>query len=248
VVLAANRQRLIVAEDEAAKEKLALAHAIGLPLGQELRLADEMPFAAMPPITEEQALEKAYATRADLQAAASRVRAAQQEKSAARGEGLPSLSVAGDYGWIGNSASSALGTYSVSANLKLPVFEGGKVQAKVGQADARLRQAEASLADLKARVYYEVQATLLDLKSTEERVRVATDALEVAEQALTQSRDRFAAGVAGNIDVTQAQEAVARAAEERIESLYEHNVSKAALARALGVAESGYREFLRGRP
>ena len=248
VVLAANRQRLIVAEDEAAKGKLALAHAIGLPLGQELRLADEMPFATLPPITGEQALEKAYATRADLQAAASRVRAAEQEKSAARGEGLPSLSVAGDYGWIGNSASSALGTYSVSANLKVPVFEGGKVQAKVGQADARLRQAEASLADLKARVYYEVQATLLDLKSTEERVRVATDALEVAEQALTQSRDRFAAGVAGNIDVTQAQEAVARAAEERIESLYEHNVSKAALARALGVAESGYREFLRGRP
>ncbi len=248
VVLAANRQRLIVAENEAAKEKLALARAIGLALGQPFRLADEMPFAAVPPITEEQALEKAYASRADLLAAASRVRAAQQEKSAARGEGLPSLSVAGDYGWIGNTAASALGTYSVTANVRVPVFEGGKVQAKVGQADARLRQAEAALADLRGRVYYEVQTTLLDLRSTEERVRVATSALDLAEQALAQARDRFAAGVAGNIDVTQAQEAVARAAEERIESLYEHNVSKAALARALGVAESGYREFLRGRP
>ena len=91
-----------------------------------------------------------------------------------------------------------------------------------------------------------MQATLLDLKATDERVRVATSALELAQQALAQARDRFAAGVAGNIDVTQAQEAVARATEDRIESLYEHNVSKAALARALGVAETSYREFLRG--
>jgi len=156
--------------------------------------------------------------------------------------------VSGDYGWIGNSAASALGTYSVSANVRVPLFEGGEVQAKVQQADAKLKQAEAALADTKARVYYEVQATLLDLGATEERVRVATSALDLAEQALTQARDRFGAGVAGNIDVTQAQEAVARAAEDRIESLYEHNVSKAALARALGVAETSYREFLRGRP
>jgi len=186
--------------------------------------------------------------RADLQAATSRVRAAERERSAAKGEGLPSLGVSGDYGWIGNSAASALGTYSVSANVRVPLFEGGKVQAKVQQADAKLKQAEAALADTKARVYYEVQATLLDLGATEERVRVATSALDLAEQALTQARDRFGAGVAGNIDVTQAQEAVARAAEDRIESLYEHNVSKAALARALGVAETSYREFLRGRP
>jgi len=243
----ALRQRLIVAEDEAAKQKLALARAIGLPLGQAFRLADEMPFAPVPPVTPEQALEKAYAMRADLQAATSRVRAAERERSAAKGEGLPSLGVSGDYGWIGNSAASALGTYSVSANVRVPLFEGGKVQAKVQQADAKLKQAEAALADTKARVYYEVQATLLDLGATEERVRVATSALDLAEQALTQARDRFGAGVAGNIDVTQAQEAVARAAEDRIESLYEHNVSKAALARALGVAETSYREFLRGR-
>ena len=246
VALAAERQRLIVVEDEAAKQRLALARAIGLPLGQAFRLADEMPFASVPPITEEQALEKANAMRADLRAAQSRVEAARRERQAAVGEGLPSLSVAGDYGWIGNSAPSALGTYSISANVRVPVFEGGKVQAKVEKADAKLRQAEAALADTKARVYYEVQTTLLDLKATEERVRVATSALELAQQALAQARDRFGAGVAGNIDVTQAQEAVARATEDRIQSLYEHNVSKAALARTLGVAESSYREFLRG--
>jgi outer membrane protein TolC len=248
VELAAQRQRVIVAEDEAAKQKLALARAIGLPLGQVYRLADAMPFAAAPRVAAEEALARAYATRADLQAAQSRVQAAERERSAASGEGLPSLGVAGDFGYVGNAVPSALATYSLAASVRVPIFEGGKVQAKVLKADAKLRQAEAYLSDLKARIYYEVQATLLDLEATEERVAVATSACDLAAQQLVQAQDRFSAGVAGNIDVTQAQEALARATEDRIESLFEHNVSKAALARALGVAETSYREFLKGTP
>lgn len=248
VQVAAQRQRLIVAENEAADQRLSLARAIGLPLGQSFSLADEMPFAPAPPIAPEEALQRAYSTRADLQAAETRVRAAEQERRAARGEGLPSLTVSGDYGFVGNTVPSALGTFTVGAGLRVPIFEGGRTQAKVKQADARLREAEAALADLKAGVYYEVRTTLLDLTATAERVSVSTSALDLASQQLTQAKDRFAAGVAGNLDVTQAQEAVARATEERIQSLFEHNVSKAALARALGVAESSYREFLRGRP
>jgi outer membrane protein TolC len=246
VQLAAQRQRVIVAEDEAAKQKLALARAIGLPLGQALRLADEMPFAALPPVAPEEALPRAYAARADLHAAEARVRAAEQERRAAAGEGLPSVGVSGDYGAIGSDVSGARPTFTVSVNLRVPIFEGGRVQAKVQQADARLQQARAGLDDLRAGVYYEIQSTLLDLKAAEERVGVATSALELAEQQLEQAQDRFAAGVAGNIDVTQAQEALARAAEDRIQSIFEHNVSKASLARALGAAESSYGDFLRG--
>jgi outer membrane protein TolC len=248
VQLATQRQRYIVAQDEAAKQKLALARAIGLPLGQSFRLADAMPFTILPPLAAEDALQRAYAARADLQAAESHVRAAEQERRAAVGEGLPALAVSGDYGYIGNTVAGARGTFTVAAGLRVPIFEGGKVQAKVQQADARLRQASASLEGLKARIYYEVQTTLLDLSSTQERVQVASDAFGLAGQQLEQAQDRFSAGVAGNIDVIQAQEALARATEDRIESLYENNVSKAALARTLGVAERGYREFLRGTP
>ena len=194
VQLAAQRQHLIVAEKEAAEQKLALAHAIGLPLGQAFRLADDMPFSPAPAIAPEEALQRAYATRADLQAAESRVRAAEQARRAAAGEGLPSLGVTGEYGFIGNTASSALGTFAVGAGLRVPLFEGGKVQAKVKQADARLREAEAALADRRATVYYDVRSTLLDLTAAAERVSVATSALDLAGQQLTQARDRFAAG------------------------------------------------------
>ena len=246
VQLAAQRQRVIVAEDEAAKQKLALARAIGLPLGQAMRLVDEMPFSALPQVAPEEALQRAYATRPDLQAAEARVRAAEQERRAAAAEGLPSVGVSGDYGVIGSDVGGARPTFTASVNLRVPIFEGGRVQAKVQQADARLQQARASLADLRAGVYYEIQSTLLDLKATEERVGVATSAFALAGQQLEQAQDRFAAGVAGNIDVTQAQEALARAAEDRIGSLFEHNLSKLSLARALGAAESTFDDFLTG--
>jgi len=247
VELAAQRQRVIVAESDAAKQKLVLARAIGLPLGQAFRLADDMPFAALPQVGLEQALQRAYAARSDLQAAQARVDAALQERRAAAGEGLPSVGVSGDYGAIGNNVAGARPTYNMSVNLRVPLFEGGRTQAKVQQAECRVRQETAILEDLRAGIYYEVQSALLDLEAAGERVGVAESAVALAQQQLEQAQDRFTAGVAGNIEVTEAQEALARATEDRIASLLEHNVSKALLARALGAAETGYAEFVRGR-
>jgi outer membrane protein TolC len=248
VELAAQRQRSIVARADAAKFKLALARAIGLPLGQAFALADEMPLNPLPPIPEDEALRRAYDTRADLKAAAAHVEAMEQERRAAQGDGLPSLAVSGDYGAIGNTVGGARPTFTALASLRVPIFEGGKVKAKVQQADARLVAARATLEDTRARVYYDIKTTLLDLRSTEERVQVATSAFDLAGKQLEQAKDRFKAGVAGNIDVALAQEALARATEDRIQSLLENNVGKAELARALGVAETPYREFLGGRP
>lgn len=241
------RQRLIVAEQDAAKQKLALARGIGLPLGQRFRLADAMPFAPAPPLTAEDATAQAWRDRPDLKAAAARVLAADEARKAARGEGLPSVAVAADYGAIGNTVSGALGTYALAAGVRVPVFEGGRVAARVREAEARAAEARARLEDLRARVYYEVQATLLDLRAAEQRVQVAEGALALARQQLEQSRDRFSAGVADNLELIQSQEALASAEESRIGSLYAHNLARFSLARTLGSAEAGYSELVKGQ-
>ncbi|HXB53573.1 MAG TPA: TolC family protein, partial [Vicinamibacteria bacterium] len=87
----------------------------------------------------------------------------------------------------------------------------------------------------------------LDLRSAQDRVQVAQTALGLGREQLRQAQDRFAAGVASNIDVVQAQEALATATENSIASLYAHNVAKVSLARALGGAEASYIQFLRGQ-
>ncbi|MGE5325836.1 MAG: TolC family protein, partial [Deltaproteobacteria bacterium] len=103
VELQAQQQRLIYYQNEFAKRKLNLAQAIGLPVGQEFKLTDAIPYTPMMPITAAQALDQAYASRSDYQAAKSQVAAAEAAKKAARGDGLPSLQVNGDYGDIGNT-------------------------------------------------------------------------------------------------------------------------------------------------
>jgi outer membrane protein TolC len=243
----AERQRVIVAENDAAKRKLELARAIGLPLGQAFRTVDDMPQSSPPELTREAALKLAYAGRADLRAAESRVRAAEESRKAARGEALPSLGVSADFGAIGNDVATAKATYTLAAGVKIPFFEGGRAQAKMQAADAHLEEARASLEDARSRIFYDVQAVFLDLEASQDRVTVADGVMRLAQQQLQQAQDRFAAGVAGNIDVVQAQEALARATDDRIESLFSLNMAKAFLARTLGAAESGYSQFLRGR-
>ena len=246
VQVQAQQQRLIVAEQEAAEGKLALARAIGLPLGQAFRLSDAMPFAPVVSMSVEEATRLAVEGRPDLKAARARVEAAEALRKAARGEGLPSLAVNADFGAIGNDVPGSRATFTVAAALKVPVFEGGRVSARVHEAEAHLAQQRARLEDLKARIYYEVQNVFLDLKAASDRVQVAESTLSLAREQLRQARDRFEAGVADNLEVVQAQGTLADAEENRIASLYSFNAAKFSLAHALGGAEAGYAEILKG--
>jgi outer membrane protein TolC len=247
VQMQAQHQRLLVAEEEAAKDKLALARALGLPLGQRFRLTDPMPLATLAPPSPEEAVARAWRERPDLKAAQARVEAAEAQRRSALGEGLPSLAVDADYGTIGNDPGTARATFTLGAALRVPIFEGGRVQGKVRAAEARVQEDRARLEDLRARIYYEVQTAFLDLRSAQDRVQVAEKALGLGREQLRQAQDRFAAGVASNIDVVQAQEALATASENSIASLYAHNVAKVSLARALGGAEASYIQLLRGQ-
>src|SRR5581483_1536972 len=114
------------------------------------------------------------------------------------------------------------------------------------QAEADLRSRRAEAEDLRASVYYDVRSAFLDLQSTTEQLQAATRARDLAQQQLTQARDRFAAGVANNVEIVQAQEAVAESSEQYISALYSFNVAKALLARGLGIAEEAARQFLGG--
>ncbi|PYQ02803.1 MAG: hypothetical protein DMF82_14980 [Acidobacteria bacterium] len=159
---------------------------------------------------------------------------------------MPSLDVWGDYGALGATAGGARTTYTLGAAIRVPLFNGGKTIGKVLQADAALETERAALEDLRARVRYEVESALLDMKAAQDRVTVAEQAMLLAKEGLTQAQDRFQAGVASNIDVVQAQESLAGATESYIASLYEHNVAKAVMGRALGIAAASYKQVLQG--
>jgi outer membrane protein TolC len=246
VQLGTQRQRATAAQNEFEKSRLQLARIIGLPIGQPFTLVDELPDVPVPDMTLESALERAYRTRPDYQAALERVRAAESERRSIIGEALPSVRVNADYGGIGLTTSDTRGTFSVAGEVTVPIFQGGRTQGRLQEADAELRSRRAEADDLKAGIYYDVRSAFLDLQASGEQLKVATRARELSAQQLTQARDRFAAGVASNIEIVQAQEAVADTSEQYISALYSFNVAKALLARGLGVAEEITRQILGG--
>jgi outer membrane protein TolC len=244
VELQVQQQRLTAVQNDLAKLKIALGRLIGLPPGQEFSLSDTLPFAPLTSITLDQALSGAYQHRADLKAAESQVRAADLARMAAKAERYPSVALGADYGVIGGSPANSHGTFNVTGSVRMPIFLGGRIEGDIEQADAALSQRRSEFQDLRGRIDAEVRSAFLDLTSAASQVGVAQSNRGLAEQTLTQARDRFAAGVADTLEVVQAQETVAAAEQDYISALYSHNVAKATLARALGQADQNIRQFL----
>ena len=247
VELQTRQQQLIVARNNYAKQKLLLARTVGLPPGQEFNLTDEAPYKPLTPMSADQALQRAYMERADYQAAALEVRAAEQFRRAATAEHLPTLDISGNYGAAGVNVGDSHGVFLAGATLAIPIFAGGRTHADVLQAEATLRQSRQQLESLRAQIDYDVRSALLDLSAANDQVQVARSALDLASQTLVQARDRFTAGVADNLEVVEAQDSVASANENYIGSLYAHNVAKVLLARAIGFAEQGVKQYLEGK-
>jgi outer membrane protein TolC len=243
VEVQSRRQQLIAARNDFAKQKLALARVVGLPLAQDFTLTETIPYEAPEPITVEESLEQALKSRADFQAAESQVRAAEQMVRAATAEHLPSLSIFADYGLIGQTPSTALGTFTTYAALRIPIFAGGRAHGDAQVAQAELNRSRQLLDNLRAQIEQDVRDGILDLQAAADQVSVAMSNVDLAGRTLAQARDRFTSGATDNIEVVQAQEAVASANESYISSLYAYNLARVELARATGSAERGFRQY-----
>ena len=238
VELKSQQEKLLAAENTYTTEKLNLARAIGLPDSQAFELATQVPFKPLPSQSFEDAVAQAYQHRGDYQAAIAEVSAAEAQLKSARAERYPSVGVNANWGDIGTGGfSDGHQTYMVAGTVKVPLFQGGRVRGEIETAQARLHQAQNKLANLKEQIDYDVRTALLNLNTSASQVDVAQTNTALAAQTLDQSRDRFASGVTNNVEVVQAQQAVAQANEVYIASLYRYSVSKLNLARAMGVAE-----------
>ncbi|HET9184457.1 MAG TPA: TolC family protein [Candidatus Angelobacter sp.] len=247
VQMQTQQQRVLAAQNQVEQQKLTFARIIGLPVSQQFRLTDTVPYAPLPPLNLDQALAEAYKQRPEYLAAKSRVRAAELAVSAARAERLPTGELNGDIGFLGQGVTNMENTYTISAGIRIPIFDGGRISADVAESESQLRQSRLQLEDLHNRVEQEVRSALLDVQTSNQQVTVAQQSIDLANEELKQAQDRFKAGVSGSLDVVQAQESVATANETYIQALYVNNVAKLTLARALGVAEKQTRVFLGGK-
>jgi outer membrane protein TolC len=245
VQLQTQQQRLMTLQNDVSKQKINLARLVGLPVNDNYEITDDIPYSPAPDLSLEQALKQAFETRADLQSAEAQVRAAERTRSAARWEHLPSLALSADYGAIGINPGQSHGTFTVVGTLRIPIWQGGRTEGETQEADAALGQRRAELEDVRGRIEADVRDAFLDLKTAANQLDVARNNQTVARETLGLTRQRFEAGIADAVEVTQAQESVVSADLDYITSVFAHNLSKVALARAIGKAEERLGQFLK---
>jgi len=241
-----EQQRLTSLRGDLLKQTMQLARLIGLPVGQVFTLSEELPAQVPEAVSLGQALKLAFEERSDLKAARLQLKAASEAHRASKAEYLPSLGVKGDYGLEGINPNKGVSVFQAAATVTIPIFQSGRVKADVEQADAALSQREAEYADEKGVVELDVRQAYVDLQVATEQIAVAIENRKVAAEILTQSLDRFAAGVTNSVEVVQSQETVASAERDYVSTLFSLNLARISLARATGQAEQFIPNMLKG--
>jgi outer membrane protein TolC len=244
VQLHTEEYNLSIARNNFQVAKLALGRAIGLPLGQQFELADALPYSDISPLSVDEALQIAYKSRSDFRSALTSQKAAAQTLSATKGERYPVVAVNGDYGDVGPTFGHSHGDFTFQAGIRVPLFTGGRIKGDITQAEAELLQRKAEAENIRGQIDYDVRTAFLNLNAAKEQVAVAKQNVELANESLARSKDRFTSGVTDSVEVVQAEQALASANDQFITSLYNHNFSKLSLARALGVARTNNEHYL----
>jgi outer membrane protein TolC len=231
-----QQQRIITLRNDLAKQKINLARLTGLPPNDAYQLTESFSFSPAPVESADAAVAMAEQQRADLKAAQSQVEAAAKALAAARAERLPSVAISGDYGAMGVNPAQSHGVFTVTGTVSIPLWQGGRAAGDIAQAEAVLAQRQAELEDARSQVEAEVREACLDLEAAAGQVEVARKNVQVAQETLEMTRGRMDAGVINTVQVVQAQETVASAQLDLINSVFAHSLAKLSLARALGHA------------
>jgi outer membrane protein TolC len=220
--LATAQGLLLVAKNQLDRGRIDVTRALGLDPATPLAFADSL----------------APSLGAELLAEAARAAAARQTGSAIRAERLPRLELAGDYGVNGRTVPKGIATRDIAVQVSVPILDGFRREARLDEQDAVVRESRVREGDLRRQIAAEVDAALLDLGSAQAQQLVAREQLRLAESELSQARERFRAGVAGNIDVITAQAGLIRARDTEIDARFAAATARISLARAAGVART----------
>ena len=241
VQLSESAGRLILAQSQLERARIDLARALGLDTGAQIELTDTLSpelGVATVPTERDAAVAQAIATRPDLAAELARGSAARTAASAISAERLPRIGLAADYGLSGNQFPDAVSTRALAVQVTLPVLDGWRREGRQAEQKAVARQSDVRARDLRQQVAADVDGALLDLRSAAAQQMISRERLQLAAEEVSQARQRFAAGVAGNIEVITAQESLVRAREADIDARYAALAARIALARSVGSAHT----------
>ena len=246
VQLANDRQALLAAQNQYRQALLVLERNLGITPGAPLELAEPLRFEPLSYPAAETIVTSALLVRADYLSLAMQRRQLVEQQQASGARHLPKLSLNGNFGGLGRSIGSVQATYIVQGQVDFTVFDRDR-NGEAQEIASRINRIDDQIGDLRRGIEQDVRAALLNLQSIAEQVAVAQQGQELAERELKLTQDRFSSGVTNNIEVTTAQDELARAQENYILAVSNYVDAKFALARASGGTEKNLDQYL-GKP
>lgn len=243
VQLANDKQALLVAQNQYKQALLALARNLGMSPATRLELAEALRYE---PLTEPQAegvVPSALLARPDYLSLASQRQELVEQQRSSHARYYPKFSINGNYGELGRSIGSALGTGLIQGQMDITLFDrdrGGEAQELASQ----LKRVDDQIDDFRRGIEEEIREALLNLESAANQVAVAKEGQDLAQRELEMTQDRFRAGTTNNVEVVTAQDELARAQENYILAVSSHVDAKFALARAAGGTEKNIDQYL----
>lgn len=240
-----NREQELIADtSQFEKDKITLNRLIGLAADQPLQLTDAVPFHELEALPLETARQVAYKRRKDLLSLEAQLRSAELQRRAIRYERLPVVKVNGYYGVLGETRGLYHGVFVAQGGLDFPIFQEARIRGDAEVADAQLSSLRSQRNSLRADIEQQIRSSMLDVNTSNQLVRDATSNVNLAADALSDSQQRYRAGIDDTLPVVRAQATLASAQAQLVSALYQFNTAKLQLARNTGVVESQYDSYL----
>jgi outer membrane protein TolC len=237
--VAGARTSLTAAEGSVRSGSIVLGRALRLDPATSFvaanRLGDELGVSSAP-LKPEDAVASAQRTRLELKVSLETLAAVEADARAARGARLPTLDAFGDAGRIGPDIDDTETTWRVGLELRVPLMDRSRYDEQ--SARYRVEQERLRREDLMQAISAEVRTALVALETSTAGLRSALEERRLAERELDEARKRFAAGVAGNLELTEAQRSLSAGRERVVTAQAIMLRARVGLARAVGVASS----------
>ena len=244
VQLQTEQQTLVSAENQYAKDKIALNRRMGIPADQELTLTDTVPYVELTHAELPDLMRLAFERRKDLLSLQGQMEVANQTQKAVRYERLPTVAFGGFYGVLGETRGLYHGVFAATGSLRFPIFREAEFRGEREVADAQLVGLRQQIEALRVTIEQQIRSSLLDVQSASDLVKVAESNVVLSRQELDDAQQRFLAGVSDNLPVVQAEARLAGSQSQVVSTMYQFNGAKLTLARNVGVVESQYKAYL----
>jgi len=240
VRLREEQQSMIDAQRDADRTIYALKRIMNTSDSQLIEFADQQDFFQTPPLDLSDPLATALLQRPELRALDENVKVLEFAHKAADAKLLPTLTFAGFWDEQGQTFNTANPGYQYQINMSLPIFTGGRIRAERRSTALAEQRTQKQLAQERNQVTEQVRDGQVELQSALHQVELGRQEVQLANEEVSLSQGRFQSGVTDNIEVTQAQDSLARANNTEIGALFRYNIARAQLARAVGSAEPTY--------